>query len=466
MMTEREWWLCGGLLVGWGLFAWRYFLIRRCLSEREGELRELDEEEHRMFDFLHHLGESIAEERSLMHLYRTIVEGIEEVVTADGVALYLQQENQWVPGHLSGKCPALITLPPELRGENEEEIRKWLRLGKVPCEGEFLSDVAQLSTGRHWGMGGSGLPAGASDLLGVPLSHAGKIFAVLVAVKKTGAFTSNDWDVFRSAAEQSAFGLGNALLHREVQEKRRIDNELRTAQEVQRVLLPSHDPDWPGYRVRGVNFAARLISGDYFDFVDLAAGRHGVVIADVSGKGVGAGLVMASCRSALRAHSQNITEPAETLHALNRQVFADVREDMFVSAAYAILENESGRIKLSRAGHDAPLLFRKATGEVEVIKPGGLALGIDKGPVFERVLKQVDIEMTSGDVLLFYTDGVNEAQNEKGEEYGKEHLLERFAALAPLGAEGILESLPKELAAFAEGYHQTDDITLVAIEKV
>ena len=465
-MTEKEWWIIAGLLALASVLGWRFLAVRKRLRIREGELAALDAEEHRMFDFLHHLGESIEQERSLAHLYKTIVEGIEEVVAADGAALYLIEGDELSPGHLSGKCPPLITLPEELKSEELGAIKKWLRLGRVKREGEFLDAVAAQTAGARWREGDWPLPEGVSDFFGVPLAHAGKVFGVLAAVRKKGSFSENDWDVFRSGAEQSAFGLGNALLHKEVQEKRRIDDELRTAQEVQKVLLPSKNPNWPGYRVRGTNSAARLISGDYFDFVALPEERHGVVIADVSGKGVAAGLVMASCRSALRAHAVVAEGPAETLKALNAQVFQDMREDMFVSAAYAVLENGSGKVVLARAGHDAPLLFRKSTGKVELLKPGGLALGIDKGPVFERVLKEMEVQLESGDVILFYTDGVNEAENSTGQEFGKERMVERFAALALEGAEGIVTELPKELRAFSEGCPQSDDITLVAIERI
>ena len=440
--------------------------VRKQLRLSKGELAELAGEEHRMFDFLHLLGESIAEERSLSHLYRTIVEGIEEVINADGVAIYLIQDNELVPGHLSSRCPTLISLPAEAATVGPEAIHSWLKLARVPREGEFLDRVAEQEGGCRWSQEDAGVPQGVVSFLGVPLHHAGKVFAVLVATREESSFSDNDWDVFRSAAEQSAFGLGNALLHKEVQEKRRIDDELRTAQEVQKVLLPKENPSWPGYRVRGVNYAARLISGDYFDFVDLADDRHGVVIADVSGKGVGAGLVMASCRSALRAYAGSQVNSTAMLTSLNKLVYADVREDMFVSAALVTLENSSGKVTLTRAGHDAPLLYRRSSGEIEVLKPGGLALGIDKGPVFERVLKEMEITMESGDVLLLYTDGVNEAENLKEEEFGKERLIKRLSELAKNGAEGIVKDLPAELKAFASGRSQTDDITLVAIERI
>jgi sigma-B regulation protein RsbU (phosphoserine phosphatase) len=394
------------------------------------------------------------------------VEGIEEVVAADGVALYLLHDGQLMPAHLSSRCPALITVPAEVREEGNEVVAKWLRLGKVPEEGEFLSETAARDGGGRWSRNVHPLPEHVSDLMAVPLAHAGKTYAILAATRCADEFSSHDWDVFRSAGEQSAYGLGNALLHREVQEKRQLDQELRLAGEVQKVLLPGGNPDWPGYRVRGVNLAARIISGDYFDFVSMGEDRHGVIIADVSGKGVSAGLVMASCRSALRACSGRDEGPAATLATLNRQIFEDMRQDMFVSAALVSLENDSGQFTLARAGHDPPLLFRKRSGVVERLKPGGLALGIDRGPVFERVLKEKEFAMETGDVLLLYTDGVNEAVNGKEHEFGRERLMASFAELAGEGADKVVEGLPEQVASFIGETPQSDDITLVVIEKV
>lgn len=465
-MTSGELFLVFSLLALVVVLIWRWQVAHWKFRSSEGQRAAIEGEEHRMFDFLHHLGASIAEERSLAHLYRTIVEGIEEVVTADGVALYLLLEDKLVPGHLSAKCPPLIKVPDEIRSEGGDAIRKWLRLGAVLDEDEFLTNAADQEGGGRWRASDRDLPEGVIDLMAVPLAHAGKTYAILAATRCEKEFSANDWDVFRSAGEQSAYGLGNALLHREVQEKRQLDQELRTAQEVQRVLLPNQNPDWPGYRVRGVNLAARLISGDYFDFVEFGHNRHGVVIADVSGKGVGAGLVMATCRSALRARAGKEEGPAAALGALNAQIFEDMRQDMFVSAALVSLENETGHFTLARAGHDPPLLFRRKSGEVERLKPGGLALGIDKGPVFERVLKEESYQMELGDLLLLYTDGVNEAENSKGREFGRNRLIASFAALAVQGSDAVVEGLAQELADFAGKRPQSDDITLVAIERI
>lgn len=465
-MTSGETFLVLCLLALVAVLIWRWQVASWRFRASEGERAAIEGEEHRMFDFLHHLGESIAEERSLSHLYRTIVTGVEEVVAADGVALYLLQEGRLVPGHLSMKCPALISVPAEVLAEGNEAVAKWLRLGSTSDKDEFLTKVADQEGGGRWSANERELPDNIVDLMAVPLAHAGKTYAILAATRCDKPFSSNDWDVFRSAGEQSAYGLGNALLHREVQEKRQLDQELRTAREVQRVLLPNENPDWPGYRVRGVNQAAKLISGDYFDFVEFGHDRHGVVIADVSGKGVGAGLVMATCRSALRARAGKEEGPAAALGALNAQIFEDMRQDMFVSAALVSLENGTGRFTLARAGHDPPLLFRRKTGEVERLKPGGLALGIDKGPVFERVLKEESFRMELGDLLLLYTDGVNEAEDLSGREFGRNRLIASFAALAVQGADAVVEGLSIELAEFAGDRAQGDDITLVAIERI
>ena len=179
-------------------------------------------------------------------------------------------------------------------------------------------------------------------------------------------------------------------------------------------------------------------------------------------------LVAASCRSALRAHAYASEGARRNTHGCQQQVFADVREDMFVSAAYAVLENGSGKFTLARAGHDAPLLFRKSTGrKSKSSSRGGLALGIDKGPVFERVLKEMEIQMESGDVLLFYTDGINEAENPSRGRVRKGAAYWLDSQPWPSeGAEGVVENLPKEVKEFAGLHPQNDDITLVAVEKI
>jgi sigma-B regulation protein RsbU (phosphoserine phosphatase) len=300
-----------------------------------------------------------------------------------------------------------------------------------------------------------------------PLRHAGKDLGVLVVARRRedGAFTNNDFAVFRSAAEQASFSIGNARLHREAHEKRSMENELQNAREVQRILLPQAEPVVAGFRISGTNLPARIISGDYYDYIDLGDRKFGIAIADVSGKGVPAGLLMAMCRSALRSVAPGRSSPSEVLAAVNRQLFPDIREDMFISMAYGILDEETGSLTLARAGHDPALLFRRESGKVELLRSPGLALGVDGGSVFERVTKDQQVDLLVGDCVLFYTDGVREALDSTEEEFGMERMSECFRMAAPLGSEAILMRMQEELRQFTGEGPQMDDITLVAIEK-
>jgi phosphoserine phosphatase RsbU/P len=279
-----------------------------------------------------------------------------------------------------------------------------------------------------------------------PLRHAGRDLGVLVVARRheDGEFTDNDFAVFRSAADQSSFAIGNARIHREAHEKRAMEGELQNAREVQRVLLPQGDPVVAGYRISGTNLPARIISGDYYDYIELGGGKFGIAIADVSGKGVSAGLLMAMCRSTLRSVAPGRHSPSEVLAAVNRQLYPDIREDMFISMAYAIVDESGGKMILSRAG---------------------LALGVDGGVVFERVTKDQEIELLPGDCALLYTDGMREALDDNDEEFGMERMSEVFRRSAPMGAELVISRMLEELRQFTGEGSQMDDVTLVAIER-
>jgi sigma-B regulation protein RsbU (phosphoserine phosphatase) len=174
---------------------------------------------------------------------------------------------------------------------------------------------------------------------------------------------------------------------------------------------------------------------------------------------------MAMCRSALRSVAPGKTSPSEVLAAVNRQLFPDIREDMFISMAYVIIDENSGRLIMARAGHDPALLFHDDSEKVDMLRSPGLALGVDGGAVFERVTKDLEVEMKSGDCVLLYTDGVREAVDSQDEEFGMDRMSEVFRMAAPLGAEAVLTRMQEELRQFTGEGPQMDDITLVAIEK-
>ena len=451
-MDDSAWWtlgVCG--LVGLALLGAMWWQRRREVKIRERYL-EMAGEEERMFTFLHDLGLAIGREPTDGALSKMIVDGVLRVVGARGGAIYYGAGDAGFlkPAYLSEDCPLLVAVPRKVAEQSVADarvLRSHVRRARVAVDQGVIGKGAVMEEAVHIHdlkshaamVGGVGMYAEDVSAMISPLRYAGRELGVLAVARRheDGEFTQNDFAVFRSVAEQSAFAIGNARVHRDANEKKAIEGELRNAREVQRVLLPQADPRVAGFRVNGTNLPAKIISGDYYDYLGLMDGKLGVAIADVSGKGVPAGLLMAMCRSLLRAVSLSNDSPAAVLAAVNGYLFPDIHEDMFISMIYGVLDPRDGTFTFARAGHEPALVFRRNTGRVEVSKPRGLAVGSDGGAVFERVTVDEVLALETGDCVLLFTDGVKEAVNLAQEEYGMERLAEVFRETAVMGAEEI-----------------------------
>jgi sigma-B regulation protein RsbU (phosphoserine phosphatase) len=452
----------------------------QALTQLREEEKAILEEERRMFGFLHELGEAISREDSHAAMYRLIVEGAQRVMESTGGALYLLDPagKSLVPRYHSDKCVPLVQLPERIASmgkSNPPSLLSFLRLHSIGKGEGLVGDVftnqkveivEELRKDGRLGGVVSHFQHRATAMLG-PLSFGPQQLGVLVvtASNEKRTYNANDFEVFKSLVEQCAFALANALAHQAAAEKKQIEAELRSASEIQRILLPERDLASEGFVVAGKNIPAKVLSGDYYDYIPLADGGVGVVIADVSGKGTAAAIITAMCRSVLRSNAQGNTSPATVLALVNRQLFPDIREDMFISMIYLIMTPDGKQLTLSRAGHTLPLIWRKQTGKVETLQSGGLAVGIDRGEVFERVTKDLTFEMGPGDCLLLYTDGVNEALDVKGLEYGEERIQATLAVLAPQGPTAVVDGLIGDVEKFLGGKRSHDDITLIALQK-
>jgi sigma-B regulation protein RsbU (phosphoserine phosphatase) len=174
---------------------------------------------------------------------------------------------------------------------------------------------------------------------------------------------------------------------------------------------------------------------------------------------------MAISRSVLRSQAPHNPSPSAVLRAVNRQLYPDIKEDMFISLAYLVLDHESGSVTMARAGHDAPLLYRHTKASVEPVKPPGMVLGIDSGSVFDRITNDFALPFERDDCLVLYTDGVTEALDAKGDEFGVERLSQSIRESAASGASGIVKRLIDDLRSFVGAQPQNDDITVIAIRK-
>ena len=474
--------LLGLLLASVGGWIYTTILLARRMRLLERSKEEIQVEETLVFDFLHGLGEAFRETIRPHELHRLIVEGATRVLDAQGGALYLADRTgtKLTPAFISKGCPPLIDVPPDVLEQaalSPIALESYLRLHAIPL-GEGL-------IGRIWQMGQSvclnelseapelaklrGSAFGVGSLMVGALLYGKQNMGVLaIAHSPAGApFSQGDFVVFKSIAEQSAFALYNAIIYSEANEKKRLDHDLEIARDIQRILLPSEAPAVNGFEINGINIPARQVSGDYFDYIKVDDDRLGVAIADVSGKGVPASLIMAICRSVLRSQAANNPSPADVLQKVNRQLYPDIKEDMFISMAYLVLDHaRDGSVTLSRAGHDAPLLYTRASATVAPLKPPGMVLGIDSGNVFDRLTSEVAVPLERDDCLVLYTDGVTEAIDTDGNEFGLERMMESVRESATNGAAAVVNRLIDDLRNFVGAHPQNDDITLIAIRKL
>src|SRR5438309_7747203 len=464
------------------LGVWIYTLLRqrRSIRRLERSQEEIQVEETLVFDFLHGLGEAFSETIRPADLHRLIVEGATRVLDAQGGALYLTDRSgtKLAPSFVSKGWPPLVDVPPHILQQAAASplaLESFLRLHNVASGEGLLGRVWQTATPLYLNefsqapelakLRDSSL--GASSVMVAPLLYAKQNMGVLaLANSRMGApFSQNDFVVFKSITEQSAFALYNAIIYSEANEKKRLDHDLEIARDIQRILLPAEAPSVNGFEISGMNVPARQVSGDYFDYIKVDDERLGVAIADVSGKGIPASLIMAICRSVLRSQATQNSSPSDVLRKVNRQLYPDIKEDMFISMAYVILDHARNGVTLARAGHDAPLLYKRETQTVSPLKPPGLVLGIDSGSVFDRITGDFPVPLERDDCLVLYTDGVTEALDTDGNEFGVERTVQSVRASADNGAQAIVARLIDDLRNFVGSHPQNDDITLIAIRK-
>src|SRR5205085_4790566 len=461
---------------------WIYTLLRqrRSIRRLEHSQEEIQVEETLVFDFLHGLGEAFSETIRPANLHRLIVEGATRVLDAQGGALYLVDRTgtKLTPAFVSKGCPPLVDIPAHILQQaaaNAAALESFIKLHTIPGGEGLLGSVWQTAT-PVWLNELSQAPElaklrdsslGASSVMVAPLLYAKQNMGVLaLANSRMGApFSQNDFVVFKSIAEQSAFALYNAIIYSEANEKKRLDHDLAIARDIQRILLPAEAPSVNGFEIAGMNVPARQVSGDYFDYIKVDDERLGVAIADVSGKGVPASLIMAICRSVLRSQAIGNRSPADVLQKVNRQLYPDIKEDMFISVAYLILDLASGAVTQARAGHDAPLLYKARTGAISPLKTPGMVVGIDSGDVFDRLTIDAAVELERDDFILLYTDGITAALDSEGNEFGLERTIASIKSSAKEGAQAIVTRLIDDLRNFVGSTPQNDDITLIVIRK-
>jgi len=250
-------------------------------------------------------------------------------------------------------------------------------------------------------------------------------------------------------------------------EQERLQKEMQVAQEIQHTLLPSSFPQVEGYEISSYYEAAREVGGDYFDFVEVDKESLGIVVADVSGKGVPGSLIMTMIRTALRTEARGNKNAADVLARVNDFVINDMKRGMFVTVFYVILDSHNRTINYASAGHNPMILYRGQTNKSYYLNPRGFPIGINlpDRTLFRKSIESDTIHLKEGDVLIAYTDGITEAMNSQREKFGEERFLSVIRKCGHMKVDPLVDHIRDEIKAFTGGEAQSDDITLVAIKE-
>jgi serine phosphatase RsbU (regulator of sigma subunit)/predicted ester cyclase len=289
---------------------------------------------------------------------------------------------------------------------------------------------------------------------GMPPTGGKLEFTVITVNRVVGGKIAEEW-----SEGGGMYELAQQRLDQELRERERFEHELRVAQRIQQALLPKELPVLDDWEIFPYYQPAREVGGDFYDFLPLPDGRMGIIIGDVSGKGIAAALVMANTQSVLRAVFQGSATPGELLAQVNEVLFAYIPSNMFVTCFCGILDPESGRFTYANAGHNSPL--RQHGGKAIDLRATGMPLGLMPGMAYEEKATS----LLPGDRVLLYSDGLIEAHSEEREMLGSRRLKDLLTEHSP-GAKHLTAYVLAQLARFTgEQWEQEDDITLVALQR-
>ena len=465
------------LAFAFAMFALYWYGRHEFLSVRD-DLDRTREEKDIIIEFLHKMVEDISvSDRDA--LYARIVRSTALICGAMGARIYEKNPD----GSLVAKATEGLFPPFSRRVSEQDSSQLRSSFLEKAIEGEtidpkegILGAVVSDARGvlvrngerdprimRH---GDSSLAI--KSAMAVPMAFGGNVYGVLAVVNPISgkSFSETDFSLAKSLGEQAGLAIHNKDAVSALILKSKLEFDLRLASSVQRYLLPEKLPDTKNMEF-AVNYQPQqLIGGDFYDFIRFPDGRIGIVIGDVSGKGISAAILMALCQSKLAYLAQSYASPSEALKALNREMVAAMRADMFVTMLYAIVEADASRITVARAGHEAPLFCRPSEVRdfAEKMRAGGMAVGMVEPELFDSAIEDVSFNLESGDIMVFYTDGVTEASAPDGSEFSTERLSRSVANLSALSPAELNSQIMRELAKFVENNEYSDDLTLLSVK--
>lgn len=295
-----------------------------------------------------------------------------------------------------------------------------------------------------------------------------KLVGVLLIGEKRSEtpFHKEDLAFLSAVARQASVAIENAFLYEELAEQQRLKHELDIARRIQLASLPQRTPTVEGLDIAGISIPAQEVGGDYFDYLNGAANELTIIVGDVSGKGTSAALYMSKVQGIMRSLHDFGLSPRDLFIRANQILFNDLEKTSFFTAVGASFQSRQRNLILARAGHSPVFHYQAQTGQVRVITPKGIGLGLAESDKFAAELSEEVIDYQPGDVFLFITDGITEAHSTRGEEFGEENILKILQNQNGASAKRIRDSIIASVNHFTENARQHDDLTVVVVKAV
>lgn len=475
--------LLGALLSAAIVYAF-YWRAQREAARLEEEKQTLLEERQIVLDYMHTMVDAVGERLSRDELFQRIVHAAILSTGALSACIFEKGgDNQMRGVAVEGLFPPHRPIPDTQRmkmGTRAKFIEQVLKSELFPVGEGLVGRVA--ATGR-----GELITHAAADprmvkhddpalavrsVIAAPILVRKRLVGVLCVCNPADGlpFTETDYSLVEALAEQAGLAVHNADFLALQVEKQRLDLDLGLASEVQRMLLPRTMPAAPGLDLDARYLAAQKVSGDLYDVFELGYGRLGLAVADVSGKGISASLLMASCRMALRQIAPAHFSPARVLAELNRALAGDMREGLYITMTYAVVDPARNSLILARAGHERALLSHRsaqAGGFVSDFLDGeGMPLGLVEPSFFEAVIEDKAVEFLPGATLVLYTDGLTEAPNADDKEFGGARLADALRSAHAGPARQINDHILHAVQTFTGRAELRDDYTLLTVKRV
>ncbi|MCJ7498268.1 MAG: SpoIIE family protein phosphatase [candidate division Zixibacteria bacterium] len=391
----------------------------------------------------------ISSSLNLDEVLELILDSLKRLVKYDAAAIFLIDKEKREVGEIKTKGfdPAI---EPDLILKLGQGLVGWVAVNRQPVIVPDVEKDPRYIEARH---------ETKSEIVAPIITDQRTIGVFNLESDRVNTYDSEDLNLLTAFASHCAVAIERTRLHEEILIKKKLEEELLIARKIQESFLPPKNPELAGLDISGINIPSEQVGGDYYDFIPIVEDQIGIAIGDVSGKGIPAALIMASFRASLKAEIRNNYAIGTIFFKVNNLLYESIERENYVTAVYGVLDIKNKVFTFSNAGHNPPIL-RREEGTIEYLTEGGVALGILQNHDY----KEMVLGLNPGDLILFYTDGVTEAKNKAGEEFGTKRLEEILLENYALKARQIQDKIYQEIKEFTENKPGQDDFTMIVIK--